>query len=974
MPTSQQTTNLNVSPYYDDYSPAKDYYKILFRPSRPVQARELNQTSSILQNQIQALGQNIFQSGSPVVGGGFSTNLDQDSIGVTFTNGSLSVLLNETSLMYVQSVNTGLTATVAQIIQPTATLPTFLFVNYITSGTSGSTPLFILNETCNIYVLNADGSQNLIATITCNEITQGQSVTVLAGTYFAHGYFIDTDTQTVVISPNTITTTAAVGFYVTESIVTTIQDSSLFSNAFGSPNYKAPGADRLKITLALTLRLPTDTTNVNFIELVSFQNGILQTIVDTSQYAAINDTMALRTFETNGNYVVNTFGLNILEDLQSTATPNGVYTVAAGGNINDFVSQLKPGIAYVEGYRVQNVGIQNIVEPKARTTTTALNTVTSSDYGNYILVNGMTSMPCMDITKTFNLKNSGGTIVGTTKVLSIRAGTLSSTQSASTYQLYIFNTVMSGSYNFSNVASISYSDSSNLFNANLVSAMVFNGSKNSLLFQLPYTPSQTLAPGGTVATSYSVMREYDLTTDSSGNGAITANANEVFGPIDPNTYFIAYTGAANTGVIVPITGTLTLGGSPIGRGLSIALGSTYANKAIKIIVPVDKTITTQKTKTLTSHTETLVFTNASSVNLSNADIYSLTSVIDTTSSSDVTENYSFTNGQLINCYTVGALNTVSGSPVTETVSVTYQYFAHSTGDYFTIDSYAGMARENIPTFTINGTVVSLADCFDFRPTQNAAGQITSSTFTGDVIKPTDSIRANISYYLPRKDVIYVDANGNFAAELGIPASNPILPAIPNNAMGLYDLSIPAYTADISQISQTMVDNRVYTMKDIGNLATRISNVEYYTSLNLMEASLNALQVIDPTTGNNAYKNGFASDGFTNFALSNTDDPDWGAALDVTKGICTAETVYNATDMQQASLTNGRFGSNLYTLPYTNVVASQQPYASRTSNINPYAVFIWNGDVSLSPNSDFWVDTQYVDPKVINTSTTSTINN
>ena len=35
------STNFNVSPYFDDYDEDKDFYRILFRPSVAVQAREL---------------------------------------------------------------------------------------------------------------------------------------------------------------------------------------------------------------------------------------------------------------------------------------------------------------------------------------------------------------------------------------------------------------------------------------------------------------------------------------------------------------------------------------------------------------------------------------------------------------------------------------------------------------------------------------------------------------------------------------------------------------------------------------------------------------------------------------------------------------------------------------------------------------------------------------------------------------------
>ena len=34
-----QQTNLNVSPYFDDFDSANDYHKVLFKPGYPIQAR-----------------------------------------------------------------------------------------------------------------------------------------------------------------------------------------------------------------------------------------------------------------------------------------------------------------------------------------------------------------------------------------------------------------------------------------------------------------------------------------------------------------------------------------------------------------------------------------------------------------------------------------------------------------------------------------------------------------------------------------------------------------------------------------------------------------------------------------------------------------------------------------------------------------------------------------------------------------------
>jgi hypothetical protein len=47
-----QNTNLNISPYNDDFDSTKNYHKVLWKPEYPVQARELNTVQSIFQNQI----------------------------------------------------------------------------------------------------------------------------------------------------------------------------------------------------------------------------------------------------------------------------------------------------------------------------------------------------------------------------------------------------------------------------------------------------------------------------------------------------------------------------------------------------------------------------------------------------------------------------------------------------------------------------------------------------------------------------------------------------------------------------------------------------------------------------------------------------------------------------------------------------------------------------------------------------------
>ena len=64
-----QETNLNVAPYFDDFDPQSNYYKVLFKPAYPVQARELNNLQSILQNQVEDMGTHFFKEGAKVIPG-----------------------------------------------------------------------------------------------------------------------------------------------------------------------------------------------------------------------------------------------------------------------------------------------------------------------------------------------------------------------------------------------------------------------------------------------------------------------------------------------------------------------------------------------------------------------------------------------------------------------------------------------------------------------------------------------------------------------------------------------------------------------------------------------------------------------------------------------------------------------------------------------------------------------------------------
>ena len=77
--------NFNVKPYYDDFDGSKNYHRILFKPGAAVQARELTQAQTILQDQVTKFADNIFKQNSPVTGGQVTTNFNCYYIKLNYT-------------------------------------------------------------------------------------------------------------------------------------------------------------------------------------------------------------------------------------------------------------------------------------------------------------------------------------------------------------------------------------------------------------------------------------------------------------------------------------------------------------------------------------------------------------------------------------------------------------------------------------------------------------------------------------------------------------------------------------------------------------------------------------------------------------------------------------------------------------------------------------------------------------------------
>ena len=255
--TSGLTTNLNKSPYWDDFTPNSQYYKVLFKPSTAVQARELTTIQSTLQNQVSTISDNIFTPGTIISGCNITvkSNVDYVKIQDNYANGWTMTITDILGLTAVS--NSGLTAIITNVVpgyvSQSPNLNT-LYVSYLNSATNTAIKVFQNDEVLGIYnAANALVSQitvaNSISSGSSNTTGQGYSVSVDSGIIYEKGYYLNVPSQTIIVTPYSNQPNGiSVGFSVNESIITSYQDLSLLDNSQGSPNYAAPGADRLQLS------------------------------------------------------------------------------------------------------------------------------------------------------------------------------------------------------------------------------------------------------------------------------------------------------------------------------------------------------------------------------------------------------------------------------------------------------------------------------------------------------------------------------------------------------------------------------------------------------------------------------------------------------------------------------------------------------------------------------------------------------
>ena len=1069
--------DLNVSPYYDDAADAiaNNYNRILFKPGYAVQARELTQLQSILQDQVGKFGSHVFKNGSVVAGCEFKLDTSRDFIKVLDEDAS-GILIQDIE-DYVGAKVIGLTSSIqAEIIYVSggseADSPDLntLYLRYLTGDGSTDAVHFSPGET--IRVIESETGDQVTDTFVVDDTFEegnyyygrGSFVTLDDGIIFLDGKFLPFTKTTLELLKYNSYPYFRVGFEIVESIVTHETDLDLLDPAQGTFNYAAPGADRYVTTASLVKYALDVTPSDDFSEYITIVGGKLQNTVNEDRiYADLGRNLAKRTFDESGNYTVKAFPILIKEHLDtgtnSGLIPYNATTPAAGGDETLLAIGIEAGKAYVRGYAYETRQTEYIVVPKGNTTKVVNEVPISTAFGSYILVDNFCGNWDIAAGDTVSLRGAAanaigtsgsptggaqsltgapGSQIGTARVRHIVHETGTPGAYNTQFRMYLYDIQMTSSYNFEDVKGVYY-DTTADGHANVVlvnsKAYIYEGKFNSLLFKFPARALKTTNPVS-VDNSFVYSKQFDDTIDGSNTITFSVSSPESF-PFTVGTLtnteildnILITTKAACTinsvayeiGSVLNLQSTASVTVTNTGTQITVTFpGAISGATNIRVHCKVQVAGANKVTKELKESAVVVLDTEDSgnttgTYNLGASDGYKLRTVkigdFDETaadiqaSGTDVTSLFNFDNGQRDGFYANARIVKKPGASLTLTdkkLVVTFDYFTHGGSpstvyNFYTVDSYpvddettpAGKIRtEQIPiyTSTTSGVTYDLRDTLDFRPrwddtitfttspgsaTVNPAVGSSPSGPTGAAIItpfPTEQFTTDIEYYLGRKDRIVMDDEGVFSSVYGVSSLSPLEPVEPDNTLSIAIVDIPPYPSLAPSVAKSVgrtdygvkyksIDNRRYTMRDIGQLEQRLNRLEYYTSLNLLEKSASDLSITD-TNGLDRFKNGILVDAFTGHNVGNVLSNEYHIAIDPAAKEMRPFFFMENVDLQYDSTnsTNITKTGDLLTLPYVEYTMMSQLQASKFRNCTGELLFTYIGDMELDPPVDNWTDT------------------
>lgn len=756
--------DLNVPPYFDDYDPDKNYYRVLYRPTVPVQARELTQQQTILQTQIERFGNHIFKNGSIVEGVGilyypnvhfisiedyfsFANGLIADIYPTTLTSNSDYVYLVTNS----EDSNTAVRATIKiakdgtkENANNTFRETNRLYLDYTFTGTdldgndvnqfSPGDTLFFYNNIQNKFgTLDSNNIIYTINTLATNTIFDSDGHAYLIGctdgTIYQKGFFSLVNKQTITVRDfSTNVEGYVVGFDTTESIVDENQDDSLLDNALGYPNENAPGAHRLMLTPVLVSKTRTDAANnKSFFAIVEFDGQEPTEQKDGPVYNVLEQQLARKTYEESGDYVVKPFQIETRDNESNTQS---------------FYYEVSPGIGYVRGFRIDKIGSTKVEAPRAFTTEVAQNQIISGNYGNYVICDeflgafdfeSLAEVSLYDTEQNALSEYEGanaspsGSVVGKANVRAVAYYDGTKGLSTCQYLVYLFNIRMNSGKSFStDVKSIYLNGASGYAKADLVLennvAVLKETNKINIVFN----------------TGIKAIRRL---TDNTGVGDTSFVLNEI------KTATLAITGNTSVTIDTPATGGI--------NRLNASTGSTLTGSSI-----ADYNI--------------YLSANAYTANLSGYISYTSGSVVITGTSTNFTNDLK--ENSLIRIYNNATQYVRRVVSIANTTQLTVDVALAATN-----------ASANVAEFFVTGTPLPLTSVYISSNT----------TFTGVLGKAIDSGTQTVycQYPVNRTQAVSIPKVINKDVYVKIDCSNNVA-----NTVGPWDLGL----CDINKVKNIFV--------------------------------------------------------------------------------------------------------------------------------------------------------------------------
>lgn len=944
------TNTTFLSTYNDDFTDSDHYHRILFNNGRALQARELTQSQTIIQKEIARMAGFIFNEG-----GMFGTS-----------PGSLLSGNNAVNFVKVTSLPTGYASLVDTVIQNSAGVKAIVKAIVPATGGDADTLLVVYTTSNNLTSsvtttgprifqagealtssLGAEYNMTIQTTDTSvNPATgKGSFIEVPQFNTFVAGHLIMVEKQNLVLSKYDANPTAVVGFKLTQQVVTTSDDIALYDNSGATPNLTSPGADRYQILMTLTTADDVD-SDETFYPIFDVKQGVARQLkTKDNLLSEVGDILNGRTQDITGNFVVRNseFGQFKLEIEQDSDDDYLLYRVDGG-------------IGFVGGNRIEKAIDTEIRSLKPRNTSKDIDTITnefiSARYGNYFLADSMYGIiGGIDTLATVNLytsANRGGTNIGTARVRSVD-------EFDNEYRIHIFDLSLNANKSVSTIRSIGTS-ASNYANLKAINAKydIVDKEDTSLIFPLPRNKINTVS-----SVSTNVGRIYTATSDGSGQATFNTGGNTFQ---DQENWIVTVDSSGEVFSPPTVSGTpntaATITGLPTGSAVKM-----YGFESKSLVL---------KTKTLvTGRSQAGLSLSNRRFTLDKADIYKITSIVDDTTSEDVTYRYITDTGQRDDYYTVGGgrLKNGFGAPAS-TITVTYDYFTHSAGDYFGGKaSYPDIELKDIPLYTTSqNETYRLSDVIDMRPVKNNTG----ANFTGtgavieDIPKNTATITiGEVQYWQPRSDVIALRPDGNIKLYEGRTDTVPeISKNIPSEDMKLHRIDLAPYVVDEKDLVDKEYDNLGYKMGDIRRLENRLQNLEEFSVLTSVELANLRTTVSDPddATLPDRVKLGLTADGFRSNINSAVEDIDYRAFISKSFGTLAPFGFKRQTSLHYDSDNSAgtiRKGTKIWP-KYDEEVMVRQEVASSAIDVNQFQSTKSIGAGDLEPNVDTWQITKKVD--------------